>query len=133
MQDGRTRRVPQPEKKRRDSFLERHVVSLVYASGPLAGSEIFLERERLSLGRDAQVDLVLEDASVSHQHAALELGPRGFRIRDLGSTNGIRVNGARVSSAELKHGDRFALGSLEFCYVVEPRKADPPTHSVREG
>ncbi len=131
MQDGRTRRVPQAPKQPRDSFLDRHVVSIVYAMGPLAGSEVFLERERLTLGRDAKVDLVLDDASVSHQHAALELGPRGFRIRDLGSTNGIRLNGARVSSADLKHGDRFALGSVEFCYVVEPRKPEPPTHSVR--
>jgi len=133
MQDGRTRRVIQAKGKQRASFLERHTVSIVHASGPLAGSEIFLERDRLSLGRDSKLDLVLDDASVSHQHAALELGPRGFRIRDLGSTNGIRVNGSKVSSAELAHGDRFALGSVEFCYVVEPRKAEPPTHSVREG
>jgi pSer/pThr/pTyr-binding forkhead associated (FHA) protein len=133
MQDGRTRRVPQAEKKQRDSFLERHVVSIVHASGPLAGSEVFLEQARLTVGRDAKLDIVLDDASVSHQHAALELGPRGFRIRDLGSTNGVRVNGARVASADLEHGDRFALGSLEFCYVVEPRKAQPPTHSVHGG
>lgn len=133
MKDGRTRRVQQKSGERRNDFLATHTVCIVYASGPHAGSEIALERERIRLGRGTGADVLLDDASVSHEHAALELTTTGYQIRDLGSTNGIRLNGAKVTAAELKHGDRVALGSVEFCYVVEPRKSMPPTHSVREG
>jgi pSer/pThr/pTyr-binding forkhead associated (FHA) protein len=133
MKDGRTRRVRQAKSERRDSFLATQTASMLYASGPYAGSEIALEGERIRLGRGPGVDVLIDDASVSHEHAALELTPTGFLIRDLGSTNGVRLNGARVMTAELKHGDRVTLGAVEFCYVVEPRKSAPPTHSVREG
>ncbi len=133
MKDGRTRRVSQERGARRDAFLATHTASILYASGAHAGSEIALERERIRLGRGSGVDVLIDDASVSHEHAALELTPTGYRIRDLGSTNGIRLNGAKVTAAVLKHGDRVVLGSVEFCYVVEPRKGTPPTHSVREA
>jgi two-component system, NtrC family, response regulator GlrR len=133
MKDGRTRRVSQERGERRDAFLATYTASILYASGAHAGSEIALERERIRLGRGTGVDVLIDDASVSHEHAALELTATGYRIRDLGSTNGIRLNGAKVTTAALKHGDRVVLGSVEFCYVVEPRKNTPPTHSVREG
>jgi pSer/pThr/pTyr-binding forkhead associated (FHA) protein len=125
--------VPQAPGGRRSAFLATHIASILYASGPHSGSEIVLEAERISLGRGAGVDVLVDDASVSHEHAALELTATGYRIRDLGSTNGICLNGARVTAAELKHGDRLVLGSVEFCYVVEPRKSAPPTHAVHEG
>jgi len=133
MKDGRTRRVSPEKGERRDAFLGRHTASMLYATGPHAGTEITLEGERIRLGRGTGVDILVDDASVSQEHAALELTATGYRIRDLGSTNGIRLNGAQVTAAELKHGDRVLLGSVEFCYVVEPRKGAPPTHSVREG
>jgi pSer/pThr/pTyr-binding forkhead associated (FHA) protein len=130
MKDGRTRQVPVSRSERRDGYLATHAVSLVFASGPLAGSEVALERPRVTIGRGNGVEVVVDDASVSHQHAALELGTNGYRIRDLGSTNGVAVNGARMSLAELKHGDRIALGQIEFRYVVETRTAAPKTHAV---
>jgi len=132
MKDGRTRRVRQAKSERRDSFLAMQTATMVYASGPYAGSEIALHGERIRLGRGPAVDVLIDDASGPHEDAALELTPKGFVIRDLGSTNGVCLNGARVAAAELKHGDRVALGAVEFCYVVEPRKSAPPTHSVRE-
>jgi pSer/pThr/pTyr-binding forkhead associated (FHA) protein len=130
MKDGRTRQVPVSRMERRDGYLAKHAVSLVFASGPLAGSEVALERPRVTIGRGSGVEVVVDDPSVSHQHAALELGSGGYRIRDLGSTNGVVVNGGRVPLAELKHGDRIALGQIEFRYVVESRSAAPKTHAV---
>ena len=130
MKDGRTRQVPVSRAERRDGYLATHAVSLVFASGPLAGSEVALERPRVTIGRGGGAEVVVDDASVSHQHAALELGTGGYRIRDLGSTNGVLVNGARMALAELKHGDTIALGQIELRYVVETRAAAPKTHSV---
>jgi pSer/pThr/pTyr-binding forkhead associated (FHA) protein len=115
-----------------DGFLATHEVSIVIASGPMAGSEALIEKARVTLGRAAEADVVLDDASVSSQHAALELFDGGYRLRDLGSTNGVRVNGASVNVAELKHGDRVELGSLCLRYVVSEREAVPPTHVLLE-
>ena len=95
--------------------------------GQLAGA---LEKPRVTIGRGKDSEVVVDDASISHQHAALELGSGGYRIRDLGSTNGVVVNGARMALAELKHGDRIALGQIELRYVVEARKSAPKTHSI---
>ena len=131
MKDGRTRRVetrPAPE----DGFLATHEVSLMIASGPLAGSEMMIEQKRVTLGRSSSADVVLDDASVSSEHAVLELFDGGYRLRDLGSTNGVRVNGSSVNVADLKHGDRIELGSLVLRYVVAARENVPPTHVLFE-
>ena len=133
MKDGRTRQVPVSRSERRDGYLATHSVSLVFASGPLAGSEVSLEKPRVTIGRGKDSEVVIDDASISHQHAALELGSGGYRIRDLGSTNGVHVNGARMALAELKHGDTIALGQIELRYVVEARAAAPKTHTLDEG
>jgi pSer/pThr/pTyr-binding forkhead associated (FHA) protein len=130
MKDGRTRQVPVSRAERRDGYLAKHSVSLVFASGPLAGSEVTLETPRVTLGRGQGVEVVIDDPSISHQHAALELGSGGYRIRDLGSTNGVVVNGARMALAELKHGDRITLGQIELRYVVESRGGSPKTHTI---
>jgi pSer/pThr/pTyr-binding forkhead associated (FHA) protein len=127
MKDGRTRRVA-TRSASDDGFLATHEASIVIASGSMAGSEVLLEKERMTLGRGAGCDVVLDHASISSEHAALELFDGGFRLRDLGSTNGVRVNGASVSVADLKHGDRFELGGMAFRYVVVERESVPPTH-----
>jgi pSer/pThr/pTyr-binding forkhead associated (FHA) protein len=130
MKDGRTRKVA-TQAGGGKGFLDTHSATIVFASGPMAGSEFALDQERVTLGRGTGADVVIQDASISHLHAALELGAKGFRLRDLGSTNGVTVNGAKVELAELKHGDRFQLGAVTFRYVVESRAAAPPTHELR--
>ncbi len=132
MKDGRTRRLARHEGGRRADFLATHSAAIVFASGPLGGSEVALEKDRLTVGRGTGVDVSLDDESVSNQHAALELAGSGFRIRDLGSTNGVRVNGCPVVAWDLKHGDRLQIGSLLFRYRVEARKAHPPIHHIDE-
>ena len=104
----------------------------MFAAGPLAGTEVALDRERITLGRHSDADVVIADDSVSHLHAALELAEAGFRLRDLGSTNGVKVNGSRVAAADLKHGDRLELGKAVFRYLAVPRQATPPTHHLRD-
>jgi len=131
MKDGQTRKVATKSTRAGEGFLASHSATLVFASGALAGSEVELEKSRMTLGRGAGADVVLDHASISHEHAALELGDAGFRVRDLGSTNGVRVNGAKVMVAELKHGDKVELGSLAFRYVVAERPSTPPTHRLR--
>jgi pSer/pThr/pTyr-binding forkhead associated (FHA) protein len=130
MKDGRTRKLATRSGAGAD-FLAANSVLIVFASGALAGTEVPLDKRRVTLGRGAGADVSVADAGVSNLHAALELGERGFRLRDLGSTNGIVVNGAKVGEADLKHGDRFELGGIAFRYVVEPR-SKTPTHHLNE-
>jgi pSer/pThr/pTyr-binding forkhead associated (FHA) protein len=119
MRDGLTRRVDAGDDS--TDFLERHRASLTVLTGPVAGSEFVLAEARILIGRSAAAGVQLDDPSVSHEHAAIELGPDGFGVRDLASTNGVRVNGAAVEASVLKHGDRLEIGSCELQYVVEPR------------
>ncbi len=73
------------------------------------------------IGRSRDCDIVLEDSGVSRRHA--ELRPRGaaWSIEDLGSTNGVRVNGLAVDGAqELRSGDRVEMGSTEMLFEIVP-------------
>jgi len=108
-------------------FLERNRASLTILRGPAVGHEVELREARILIGRAASARLRLDEGSVSHEHAALELGATGFGIRDLDSTNGVRVNGGSVDVAELAHGDRISIGACELQYVVERRSDDAPS------
>lgn len=63
---------------------------------------------------DAAPAIVIDDEYVSSGHAWLSRRDDSFVIKDLNSTNGIRVNGAKVTEAVLRHGDRVRFGSSEF-------------------
>ncbi len=72
-----------------------------------------------TLGRSRDCDVVLDDAGISRRHAELRPGPDGWTVADLGSTNGVRVNGAQVRGVQLlRSGDRIELGSTEMVFEV---------------
>jgi hypothetical protein len=66
------------------------------------------------IGRSRRCDVVLTDPNVSRQHAEIRRQDDGFEIRDLGSTNGIRVNRRDCKQAVLQDGDRIELGTAEL-------------------
>lgn len=66
------------------------------------------------LGRSADCDLPVYDASISRAHVELSLTPEGLRLRDLGSTNGIQVNGTRVQEHTAREGDTVTFGAISF-------------------
>jgi hypothetical protein len=73
-----------------------------------------------TIGRSRSCDIVLDDANVSRQHA--EVRPRGgsWTIADLGSTNGVTVNGVRVERPQtLKPGDRVEVGTTVLTFELE--------------
>jgi pSer/pThr/pTyr-binding forkhead associated (FHA) protein len=121
MQDGHTRKLERSVLKQ-SMFLARHRASLVVLKGPAAGTEYVLEQPSYVLGRGPSVDIVFPDDAMSKQHAALELGAEGYRLRDMGSTNGLRVNGSQTAAADLKHGDKLELGEHTLQYLVERRE-----------
>ena len=68
---------------------------------------------------------------MSRQHAAIEFSGEGFRLRDLGSTNGTTLNGQPVQSAELRHGDRFEIGGRSFMLAIEERELEPDAYELQ--
>lgn len=71
------------------------------------------------VGRGRDCDIVLEDSGVSRRHAELRPGDGGWSIEDLGSTNGVRVNGSLIRGSQgLRSGDRVELGSTEMLFEI---------------
>jgi diguanylate cyclase (GGDEF)-like protein len=84
--------------------------SLVVILGPDVGGRVVLDRS-VELGRDPECDLPLHDDNVSWRHARVEdRGAGEWAVLDLGSTNGIIVNGQPCKDAPLKPGDRVFIG-----------------------
>ena len=79
-----------------------------------------LEGPRATIGRSKQAECVLGDPNVSRRHAELRRSQGGeWTIADLGSTNGVKVNGRRVSSPRLTAGDEVTLGTTTFRFEIE--------------
>lgn len=79
-----------------------------------------LDGPRATLGRAKDADCVLRDPNVSRHHAELRRSPAGeWTIADLGSTNGVKVNGRRVGSTRLSAGDQVTLGTTTFRFDIE--------------
>jgi hypothetical protein len=72
------------------------------------------------IGRSRECDIVLDDSNVSRRHAEISPSGRGWLINDLGSTNGVRVNGRTVDGPHpLEGGDRIELGTVDVRFEVE--------------
>lgn len=75
-------------------------------------------RPKMTIGRAAPVDVVLDEEGVSRRHAQVELLAGGVvRVTDLDSSNGIRVSGRRVKLHALRDGERLRLGDAVLTLV----------------
>jgi pSer/pThr/pTyr-binding forkhead associated (FHA) protein len=87
------------------------------------GPDLHLDKPVMLLGRHEECDVQLSSAKVSRRHCVIAAVNSRLVIRDLGSTNGVRINGQRHDEGELHHGDELAIGN--FRYRV--RICDEPT------
>ena len=72
------------------------------------------------VGRSRDCDIVLADPNVSRRHAEIGMRGGGWQIRDLGSTNGVRINDQAIAGAHvLTPGDRIRLGTAELVFELE--------------
>ena len=78
-----------------------------------------LSGDSFVIGRSRECDLVLDDPNISRKHAELRQQNGSWTIRDLGSTNGIKLNGKRTPSGPLKAGDEITLGLLRLTFEQE--------------
>ncbi|WP_166987927.1 FHA domain-containing protein FhaB/FipA [Canibacter zhoujuaniae] len=88
---------------------------LVITSGVASGTEITLDEEIVTIGRSADSTLVIVDEYTSTHHAKLERLSNGWRLVDLDSTNGTKVDGTRITGAvDLKTFTPVTIGATSF-------------------
>ncbi len=81
--------------------------------------------EAITIGRGPDNRIVVNDPSISTHHAQLVLEGQTYRLRDLDSTNGTRVNGKPVTEAVLRFDDRIRFGSAEARYESDISGSKP--------
>jgi hypothetical protein len=84
----------------------------------IGDQRVIVDCDRFVIGRSPrEANFALRDGGVSRQHAIIERSPLGWVVVDMASTNGVVVNGIRVTRAPLRHGDRLEIGP--FAIAVE--------------
>ena len=78
------------------------------------GERVVLGEHTVTIGRNPDCTIVLADPNVSRQHAEIRPRGTGFVLYDLGSTNGSKVNGAKVREHDLVDGDEVSLGNTKM-------------------
>jgi hypothetical protein len=96
-------------------------VDLEVTSGPHAGTVYHFDRhDTFVVGRSSQAQFAVpDDGFLSRNHFLIEFNPPACLLRDLGSTNGTKVNGLRVETVRLRDGDQIAAGGSGFVIHVE--------------
>ena len=85
---------------------------------------------RTRIGRASGCELQIDSSSVSRHHALVVVGPREAIIEDLNSTNGVLVNGRKVTRQTLNDGDVITVGETQFRYLARPLNPTPAPNPV---
>jgi pSer/pThr/pTyr-binding forkhead associated (FHA) protein len=78
------------------------------------GPNILLDKPIMLFGRNPECDIQIDSRKVSRRHCCVAQVSDYLVVRDLGSTNGIRINGVRVVEGRLKAGDELTIGSHRY-------------------
>jgi diguanylate cyclase (GGDEF)-like protein len=111
--------------------------SLLMIEGGGSKARYYIEQDELTIGRDLECVIPIQDSKISRVHAKLNMLPSNlpdgdpkFVLTDLGSTNGTYVNGQRISQIELRHQDRVGIGSYVFGFFLYDEMPAKPAGSV---
>jgi len=80
----------------------------------------------VTIGRSADCVIQIHDSKISRLHCEVRTTPDGCFVRDLGSKNGTFVNGARISEARLRDGDRLQVGLAQLLFRCEAPPVEEP-------
>lgn len=87
--------------------------------------------EATTIGRDTSNSIVLSDATASRKHARVRFWQGSWAVEDLGSANGIIINGERVEKTSIKPGDSFKIGETIFLLAErEIAESKDPLHTT---
>jgi len=106
-------------------------ITLTVLAGPEQGQVFKIARPTTTLGRSNACEIILSDPLVSRQHCQVLLGMGGVSLRDLGSTNGTFLNGARVTENPLRNQDVLSMGGTRMRFAVELGKPEGDSRAPR--
>ena len=109
------------------------VPKLVLSTGDRLLRRIVIDKPRLTIGRRPFNDLMLDDLTVSGEHAVVHTAAGTSTIHDLRSRNGTLVNGVPVMQRSLADGDRIDIGIYRLHYVLEHEPAEGADGSSPDG
>ena len=89
--------------------------------------------ERLVVGRDPTCDISYDDGLLSRRHAEFIAAPTAVTVRDLGSRNGVFVNGTRRAEQALSPGDVVQIGPLRVRYLLDQTAGTPASRLDADG
>src|SRR5215469_179135 len=116
-----------PAHFRADHRGDRMEPSLVVVSGSRKGTIAPLNKQEMTIGRDADSDLCLNEEAVSRKHCAIKFEGGIYRILDLNSSNGTFVNGIPVREKILQHGNTIRLGYTVLVFLNEENETKAST------
>lgn len=79
----------------------------------------------ITIGRAPDNMIVIDDPSVSNRHALMELAGETYRLKDLESTNGTKVNGVPITETVLRFDDRIRFGAIDARYEPDVKGSQP--------
>ncbi len=89
---------------------------LVIIKGPNIGDRFFINKPQITIGRNPESDIFLDDVTVSRKHAVIFRTGNDFKIKDSGSLNGSYINGKIIESSVLEKMDRIQIGKYVFLF-----------------
>lgn len=92
-----------------------------------------LDRQNVHLGRGSENDIVIDCGSVSVRHAVMERIEGGYQLRDLGSTNGIKLDGKTRDTIPLRHGLSVKIGDVAFDFTLTDEEREALTREKPLG
>ncbi len=94
------------------------------------GQNIVLDKPIILVGRHPECDIQIDSRKISRRHCCVAQVNDYLIVRDLGSTNGIRINGVRVLEGRLKEGDELTIGGSSFRVSWEDTPEPVPRQSL---
>jgi predicted component of type VI protein secretion system len=92
------------------------------------GPSILLDKPILLLGRHGECDVQLNSRKVSRRHCCIAQVHDYLVVRDLGSTNGVRINGKRVLEGKLTAGDELTVGNFRYQVYLDTANGNDGSH-----
>ena len=91
----------------------------------ISGATHELTDNVITIGRAPDNMIVIDDPSVSGRHAQLQLAGEVYRLKDLESTHGTRINGIPVTETALRFDDRIRFGAVDALFEPDMRGSQP--------
>ena len=107
------------EKVRKDIFKEEipRLQAFLEVVGLGKRERIWLEGEKILIGRAPECDIQLPVKNISRKHACVRLKNEEYLIEDLDSTNGIYINGVKIAKCTLRHRDQIEIGEMRMTFI----------------